>query len=190
MVLCGKVNKEIVNNINQLGCRAVGLSGKDGALMTAEKILVNDNGKMRDIGQVGTICGVNPLILRTLQEQGFIPVIAPVAVDEKGVTFNINADIAAGKIAGAVKAEKLILLTDVEGVKTGGSLRSTLTHQQAQEFIASGEISGGMIPKVTCCLDALSKGVGKTHIIDGRVEHAALLEIFTDAGIGTEIIAD
>ena len=189
MVLSGKVNKEIVNNINQLGCSAVGLSGKDGAFMTAEKIQVDDNGTMRDIGQVGTICEVNPRILQVLKEKDFIPVIAPVTVDSLGTTYNINADIVAGKISGALKAEKLILLTDVEGVKIEGKLTSTLTHDQAKKFIASGEISGGMIPKVNCCLDALNEGVGKTHIVDGRVEHAVLLEIFTDAGVGTEIIA-
>ena len=189
MVLSGKVNKEIVNNINQLGCYAVGLSGKDGAFMTAEKIQVDDNGTMRDIGQVGTICEVNPRILQVLKEKDFIPVIAPVTVDSLGATYNINADIVAGKISGALKAEKLILLTDVEGVKIEGKLTSTLTHDQAKKFIASGEISGGMIPKVNCCLDALNEGVGKTHIVDGRVEHAVLLEIFTDAGVGTEIVA-
>ncbi len=189
MVLSGKVNKNIVNSINRQGCHAVGLSGKDGGLMTAEKILVEENGKKRDIGQVGTVTSVNPELLQILREKNFIPVIAPVGVDVNGVTYNINADLAAGKIAEALKAEKFILLTDVEGVKIGGSLRSTLTAEETRNFIRSGEISGGMIPKVNCCLDALRAGVVKTHIVDGRVEHAVLLEIFTDAGIGTEIVA-
>ncbi|MDR3237306.1 MAG: acetylglutamate kinase [Spirochaetia bacterium] len=188
MVLSGKVNKEIVNNINQAGCRAAGLSGKDGLLMTAEKILVDDNGKMRDIGFVGTVINVNPLILQVLQNSDFIPVIAPVAVDKNGVTFNINADTASGKISEALQAEKLILLTDVEGIKIDGKLLSTVTKTSAEKYIAQGEISGGMIPKVNCCLEALKNGVGKTHIIDGRIEHAVLIEIFTDAGIGTEIV--
>ena len=189
MVLVGKVNKEIVNNINQVGGRAVGLSGKDGKLITAEKIFHDDNGMKKDIGLVGTIGKVNPAILETLEREDFIPVIAPIGVDKDGLTYNINADIAAGKISEALKAEKLMLLTDVEGVKIGGSLASTLTDREIPGLIASGEITGGMIPKVNCCLEALKNGVGKTHIIDGRVEHAVLLEIFTDAGIGTEIVS-
>jgi acetylglutamate kinase len=188
MVLVGKINKEIVNNINIIGGRAVGLSGKDGQLIAAKKIYHEENGKQVDIGLVGTVKKVNPLVLETLETKNFIPVIAPIGVDEQGLTYNINADIAAGKIAEALKAEKLILLTDVDGVKIRNALASTLTNSEVPQLIAEGEISGGMIPKVNCCLDALSKGVGKTHIIDGRVEHAVLLEIFTDAGIGTEII--
>lgn len=190
MVLSGVVNKGIVDNINRSGCRAVGLSGKDGRLMTAEKILVNHDGQMLDIGLVGTVTNVEPLILQTLREKDFIPVIAPVAVDKNGVTLNINADTAAGKISEALKAEKLILLTDVEGVKIGGHLISTMTKNEVEGYIAQGEITGGMIPKVKCCLGAIDNGVAKTHIIDGRVEHAVLLEIFTDAGIGTEIVKD
>ena len=188
MVLSGSLNKGIVNNINHSGCHAVGLSGKDGRLMTAEKMLVNHEGQMRDIGLVGTVVSVDPFILQTLREKDFIPVIAPVAVDKDGVTLNINADIAAGKISEALKAEKLILLTDVEGVKIDGALMSTMTKNEAEKYIAQGEITGGMIPKVKCCLDAIGNGVAKTHIIDGRVEHAVLLEIFTDVGIGTEIV--
>jgi acetylglutamate kinase len=189
MVLVGKVNKDIVNNINQVGGRAVGLSGKDGMLITAEKIYHVENGQKKDIGLVGTIKSVNPSILEALKRENFIPVIAPIGVDEKGLTYNINADIAAGKVAEALKAEKLILLTDVEGVKVKSGLASTLTDREIPGLITGGEITGGMIPKVNCCLEALKKGVGKTHIIDGRVEHAVLLEIFTDAGIGTEIIS-
>jgi len=188
MVLVGKVNKEIVNNINMVGGKAVGLSGKDGKLMTAEKIFHRDGTEQIDIGQVGTVKEVNPLILDTLDRESFIPVIAPIGVDENGQTYNINADIAAGKISEALKAEKLILLTDVEGVKVNDELASTLKNSEISGLIEDGTIQGGMIPKVNCCLDALSEGVHKTHIIDGRVEHAVLLEIFTDAGIGTEIV--
>ncbi len=188
MVLVGKVNKEIVHNINMVGGNAVGLSGKDGGLLTAEKIYHHLEGEQVDIGQVGTVKTVNPRIIDTLDKEKFIPVIAPVGFDEEGLTYNINADIAAGKIAEALNAEKLILLTDVEGVKVGDKLISSLKRGDVAEFIQKEEITGGMIPKVNCCLSAIANGVHKTHIIDGRVEHAVLLEIFTDAGIGTEII--
>ncbi len=188
MVLVGKVNKEIVNNINLVGGRGVGLSGKDGGLMTAKKIYHLDNGKELDIGLVGTVKEVNPKVIETLDSEKFIPVIAPIGADENGITYNINADIAAGKIAEALKAEKLILLTDVEGVKSGSGLLSTLRKDEALRLINSQEITGGMIPKVNCALEAIDGGVSKVHIIDGRVEHAVLLEIFTDAGIGTEIV--
>jgi len=188
MVLVGKVNKEIVNNINLHNGRAVGLSGKDGNLILAEKIYHDDNGKQVDIGQVGTIKKVNPDILETLDRDKFIPVIAPIGVDEKGITYNINADIAAGKIAEALCAEKFILLTDVQGVLVDDKLATSLKMREIYGLIKSEVISGGMIPKVNCCIDALNEGVHKTHIIDGRIEHAVLLEIFTDAGIGTEII--
>lgn len=188
MVLVGKINKEIVNNINMVGGKAVGLSGKDGALITAQKLSYNDLGEEIDIGQVGSIKSVNPQILETLDRDKFIPVIAPIGVDSSGMTYNINADIVAGKIAAALKTEKLILLTDIEGVIIGENLVSTLMKNEIPGLIAREEIKGGMIPKVKCCLDALSEGVKKTHIIDGRVEHAVLLEIFTDAGIGTEIV--
>ena len=188
MVLVGKVNKEIVNCINLAGGKAVGLSGKDGNLLIAEKMYHTVNGEKKDIGQVGTITKVNPLVIETLDREKFIPVIAPIGCDNNGITYNINADIAAGKLAEALKAEKLILLTDVEGVKIDGKLISTLRKDEVDNLIISNKISGGMIPKVNCCLGALKEGVGKTHIIDGRVEHAVLLEIFTDAGIGTEIV--
>jgi acetylglutamate kinase len=191
MVLTGSINKDIVSHINKNGGRAVGLSGKDGSLIMARKMLKkdkNDPSKTVDIGFVGEITSVNPQVINTLDSNQFIPVIAPVGFGEDGQTYNINADTAAGAIAGALKAEKLILLTDVEGVKDkSGSLLSTLTEPQVQRLIGSGDISGGMIPKVTCCCKALDEGVAKAHIIDGRVEHAVLLEIFTDIGIGTQI---
>lgn len=188
MVLVGRVNKEIVNSINLEGGRAVGLSGKDGSLMIARKLFHSDNGAEVDIGLVGEIAKVNPEILETLDRDRFIPVISPIAVDEKGLTYNINADIAAGKIAEALKAEKLILLTDIEGVMIDGQLCSTLFTDVIKQNIQNGQIKGGMIPKVNCCIEAVENGVHKTHIIDGRIEHAVLLEIFTDAGIGTEIV--
>jgi acetylglutamate kinase len=189
MVLVGRVNKEIVNSINLVGGKAVGISGKDGGLLVAERIYHREKGKEIDIGQVGTVKAVNPGVIDLLDRDKFIPVIAPVGCDESGMTYNINADIAAGKVAGALRAEKLILLTDVEGVIINDSLRSSIRCSEISEFIEANEITGGMIPKVSCCLSALEAGVNKAHIIDGRVEHAVLLEIFTDAGIGTEIVA-
>ena len=192
MVLVGKINKEIVGHINQNGGKAVGLSGKDGNLLMAEKIWLKDKNdplKKVDIGMVGEVKSVNPNVINTLDTDQFIPVIAPLGAGEDGETYNINADTAAGEIASALKAEKLILLTDVEGVKDkNDNLLSTLTEQETEKSIETGAISGGMIPKVNCCCKALDKGVGKAHIIDGRVEHAVLLEIFTDVGIGTQIV--
>ena len=192
MVLVGKINKEIVGHINQNGGKAVGLSGKDGNLLMAEKIWLkdkNDPSKKVDIGMVGEVKSVNPNVINTLDTAQFIPVIAPLGAGEDVETYNINADTAAGEIASALKAEKLILLTDVEGVKDkNDNLLSTLTEQETEKSIETGAISGGMIPKVNCCCKALDKGVGKAHIIDGRVEHAVLLEIFTDVGIGTQIV--
>jgi len=184
MVL-GKINKELVSSINTNGGRAVGLSGKDGSLIIAHKQEKN----AVDMGFVGEITKVNPRIITTLDTNQFIPVIAPIGIGEDGQTYNINADTVAGAIAGALAAEKLILLTDVEGVKDrNGSLVSSLTTAEAQHMIQSGDISGGMIPKVTCCIKSLAQGVAKAHIIDGRIEHAVLLEIFTDIGVGTQII--
>ncbi len=189
MVLVGKINNNIVNNINFMGGKAVGLSGKDGRLITAEKMYhVTAAGEKVDIGLVGSVRAINPAVLETLDRDRFIPVIAPVGVDEEGATYNINADLAAGKIAEALNAEKLILLTDVEGVLLEGKLASTLKTKQVASHIEKGTITGGMIPKVNCCIEAVAGGVGKAHIIDGRVEHAVLLEIFTQAGIGTEIV--
>ena len=194
MVLVGKVNKEIVALINQQGGKAVGLSGKDGRLITAKKLkLMKSRGKgekpeVIDIGMVGEVKAINPGVIEALEKENFIPIIAPVGVGEEGETYNINADLVAGKIASALKAEKLILLTDVEGVMDEKHrLIPTLDVKQAKRLIAKKVISSGMIPKVNCCLDALEEGVAKTHIIDGRTEHAILLEIFTDVGIGTQI---
>ena len=194
MVLVGKVNKEIVSLINQQGGRAVGLGGKDGGLITGKKKMLKKKEskdqppEIIDIGSVGDVESINPEIIDTLDASGFIPVIAPVAVGKDGETYNINADLVAGKIAEALSAEKLVLLTDTEGVKdASGELISSLSKKGVQGMIDSGVIKEGMIPKVQCCLEALDYGVTKTHIIDGRVEHAVLLEIFTDKGIGTEI---
>ena len=194
MVLVGKINKEIVNSINQHGGMAVGLSGKDGGLILAQKmsVAVSTNGEapeIVDIGMVGEIVGIDPTVINSLDENKFIPVIAPVGVGKKGETYNINADLVAGQIAEALRAEKLILLTDVEGVKDkNAKLLSTLKTNQARKLIEDGVVAEGMIPKVECCIEALKGGVGKTHIIDGRVKHAILLEIFTEAGVGTEVV--
>ncbi len=195
MVLAGSVNKEIVNLINQNGGKAVGLSGKDGRLITARKMKylkkreADQPPEIIDIGMVGEITSIETEVLETLVERGFIPVIAPVGAGEQGETYNINADLVAGSIASALKARKLILLTDTEGVlDADGKLISSMTTSEARALMDEGVIKGGMIPKVNCCLEALSRGVRKAHIIDGRKEHAILLEIFTKGGIGTELI--
>ena len=195
MVPVGNVNKEIVNLINRHGGRAVGLSGKDGKLITAKKMKYvrkksgDQPPEIIDMGMVGEIVSVDTKILTALIEKEFIPVIAPVGGGKEGETYNINADLVAGHIASALEARKLILLTDTEGVLDAeGHLVSTLTTEEAQKLIADGTIKGGMIPKVTCCLEAVSRGVKKAHIIDGRMEHAILLEIFTRGGVGTEIV--
>jgi acetylglutamate kinase len=194
MVLVGKVNKEMVSLINQQGGKAVGLSGKDGRLITAKKLkLTRGRGKGKppeviDIGMVGEVKTINPGVIDSLERENFIPVIAPIGVGEEGETYNINADLVAGKVASALKAEKLILLTDVEGVlNEKKQLIPSLDAKQAKRMITQKVISSGMIPKVICCLDALEEGVTKTHIIDGRMDHAILLELFTDVGIGTQI---
>lgn len=195
MVLMGKVNKEIVNLINRNKGSAVGLSGKDGALITAKKMkYMKHKGNKQppeiiDIGLVGEIVSVNSSILETLTRDGFIPVIAPVGADKEGQTYNINADIVAGYIASAIKARKLILLTDTKGIfDKDGNLISSLTLDEAKKLISDGTVSGGMIPKLRCCIKALEGGVKKAHIIDGREEHAILLEVFTKGGIGTEVL--
>ena len=195
MVLGGKVNKEIVSLINQRGGNAVGITGKDGDMILAKRYKrvkhspEMDRPEIIDLGLVGEITKVNPRILETLDQNEFIPVIAPIAKGEKGETLNINADFVAEKIASALKAEKLILMTDTEGVKNkAGKLQSGLTQKQASDLIRSKVIRDGMLPKVNCCLGALKSGVHKTHIIDGRVRHALLLEIFTEEGIGTQIV--
>jgi acetylglutamate kinase len=194
MVLGGKVNQEIVANINRHGGRAVGLTGKDGGLFTARKLEMTKvnpetlTPEIIDIGMVGEVDQVDPQIIEALENNNFIPVIAPVGIGADGCSYNINADLVAGRLAGALKAEKLILLTDVEGVKAkNGQLISTIDIRQIAKLIEDGTISGGMIPKVSCCLDAVREGVAKTHIIDGRLEHACLLEIFTDKGVGTAV---
>ncbi len=184
MVL-GKTNKEIVALINRHGGRAVGLSGKDGGLIQAKKLTFSGG---QDLGLVGEVERVNEGVIETLERGGFIPVIAPVGVGKGGETYNINADLVAGKVAEALGAEKLILLTDVPGVLgPDGSLLSSLSLAEAEGLLREGIAQGGMIPKIRCCLDALKGGVKKAHIIDGRIEHALILEVFTDAGVGTEI---
>ena len=194
MVLVGKLNKEIVSLINRHGGMAVGLSGKDASLIRARKmsLTVSNNGEppeIIDLGMVGEIVGINPTVINSLDENKFIPVIAPVGAGDHGETYNINADLVAGQIAEALGAEKLLLLTDVEGVKDkNGRLLPTLKINQAHKLIQDGVVAEGMIPKVECCIEALKGGVGKTHIIDGRVKHAVLLEIFTEEGVGTEVV--
>lgn len=194
MVLVGKVNKEIVAQIIQQGGRAVGLSGKDAGLLLSKKLhLVRPNVEDKppeiiDMGMVGEVVAVNPEIIRTLETGGFIPVIAPVGGGESGETYNINADWVASKVAVALNAIKLILLTDVEGVMDkNGSLISSVNAGTMKEMLEEGTISGGMIPKIRCSLEALQNGVNRVHIIDGRKAHAVLLELFTDKGIGTEV---
>ncbi len=195
MVLAGKINKEIVNLINQAGGRAVGLSGKDGQLLRAQKLEYykpreDEPPEIIDIGLVGEVTRVNTDLIRALQSQHFIPVIAPVGAGEGGETYNINADSVAGAVAGALAAAKLILLTDVPGVLDAeGRLISSLSRRQAVELLEAGVAKGGMIPKLKCCLEALEEGVAKAHILDGRIPHVLLLEIFTDSGVGTEIVA-
>jgi acetylglutamate kinase len=190
MVL-GRVNQEIVGLINQNGGNAIGLSGKDGHLLKAKKLQQSKKtgaARTPDIGMVGEVETVNPAAIEVLDSNRFIPIISPIGAGEKGQTYNINADLVAGKIASALKAEKLILLTDVKGVlNQKDQLLSTLESRTAERLIKEKAIRGGMIPKVQCCLQALREGVTKTHIIDGRVKHAILLEIFTDRGIGTQI---
>lgn len=194
MVLVGQVNKEVVGLINRHGGRAVGLCGKDGELLLSKKLLQEvqgENGQSEalDLGFVGDVVSVNRELIETLERARFIPVIAPVGVGLDGQSYNINADVVAGRVAAALGAEKLILLTDVRGVNDkSGQLQTSIPVAQMQELIADGTIAGGMIPKVECCAEALAGGVKKAHIIDGRVEHAVLLEIFTDTGIGTEIV--
>ena len=195
MVLVGKVNKEIVSLLSSEGGRAVGLSGKDGRLIEAEKMVIEkrtadvDRPEIIDIGMVGKVTKINKEILETIDKDNFIPVIAPVGVGSKGETYNINADTVAGEIAAALKAEKLVLLTDERGIlDSNKDLLPHLDEKRVEELIESGVIEGGMLPKVKSCFKALESGVKKTHIIDGRVKHSVLLEIFTDKGIGTEIV--
>ena len=191
MVLGGQVNAEIVNLINQHGGRAVGLTGKDGGLIRAKKMLVRANGdsdEKIDIGQVGEVDTIDPEIVHHLLTHDFIPVIAPLGVGKKGETYNINADLVAGKMAEILKAEKLIVLTNTPGVlDKNGNLLTGLSSKKVDELFANGTISGGMLPKISSALDAVKNGVNTCHIIDGRVEHALLLEVLTDEGVGTLI---
>jgi acetylglutamate kinase len=186
MVLGGKLNREIVELIQQAGGRAVGYTGSDGGLLRVRKKLIDG----QDLGRVGEVIAVDPSVVRAATEAGFIPVIAPIGVDARGVSFNVNADEAAGAVAAELQAEKLMLLTDVEGVlDSKNQLISELSVEQCHQLIADGTIKGGMIPKMECCIQALSGNVACTHIVDGRVVHAILLEIFSDdAGIGTLLV--
>jgi len=194
MVLAGKLNGEIVNRINHAGGHAVGLSGKDGGLIAARKMGINDSAKgvSADIGFVGEVEEIRPGIISLLAENQFIPVISPLGVDETGQTFNINADSVAAEIAASLRAAKLILITDVKGIyrEPGdeSSILPTICVSEVEDLIKSGVITGGMIPKVRGCVKAIMAGVSKTHILDGSVPHSLLLELFTDRGIGTQII--
>lgn len=194
MVLGGLVNKEIVNLINRHGGRAVGLTGKDGDLIRARKLLLRRDApelaepEIIDIGHVGEVESIDPAILHRLVESDFIPVIAPIGVGEDGRSYNINADLVAGKIAEVLKAEKLLLLTNTPGILDGaGALIGELEVARVRELIAEGVIAGGMLPKVRCALEAVQSGVRTAHILDGRVAHAVMLDLFTDEGVGTLI---
>ena len=194
MVLGGLVNKQIVSLLNKNGGKAIGITGKDGDFIHCRKLTISrQTAEMQapeiiDIGQVGEVISVNPAVINMMLSSDFIPVIAPIGTDANGGTYNINADIVAGKVAALLNAEKLILLTNITGVKNNeGSVVPTLTLDEVNNMIADGTIHGGMLPKIACALDAMSAGVNSVQIIDGRVPHATLLEIFTDKGIGTQI---
>ena len=193
MVLGGKVNKEIVNLINQQGGKAVGLTGQDGNFIHAEKLMMedmHDASKMIDVGQVGAITGIDPSIINFLDTDDFIPVVAPIGVGKDGETYNINADVVAGKLAEVLHAEKLVLLTNTSGVlDKDRKLLTGLTPKEIDVMVADGTLSGGMLPKISSALEAARSGVESVHIIDGRVEHALLLEVLTDEGVGTLIKA-
>ena len=194
MVLGGKVNKDIVSQINKEGGKAVGLSGKDGELIRAKKLHIvyqEDEKKPPEIidpGLVGQVTQINPNIINTLSQQGFIPIIAPVGTGDSGETYNINADLVASSMAAALSAKRLVFLTDVEGVlNISGELISSIDLKTVEQMIKEKTISGGMIPKIECALEALKSGIEKVHIINGKKRHALLLELFTDKGIGTEV---
>ncbi len=196
MVLGGKVNKSIVAGINREGGNAVGLTGKDGGLILAEKMHIvhredeNTPPEIIDPGLVGKVTRIRPGIVNTLIKQDFIPVIAPVGAGESGETFNINADLVAAKVAGALSARRVVFLTDVDGVlDSDGNLVSSVSADEINGMIEKGTVSGGMIPKIECACKALEEGVGKVHIVNGKKRHALLLELFTDKGIGTEVVA-
>lgn len=184
MILGGTINQEIVGLVQQGGGQAIGLTGRDGGLLRVRRKLVDGH----DLGRVGDPAEVDPAVVNAVADAGFVPVISPIGVDADGITCNVNADEAAGAVAAALRAEKLILLTDVEGVKDReGRVLRQLTVSDVAKHLEEGAISGGMIPKVECCVNALKGGVARTHIVDGRMRHAVLLEIFTDAGVGTLI---
>jgi acetylglutamate kinase len=183
MVLVGLINKDFVRRININGGRAVGISGIDAELIKVNKY------KYEDLGFVGEVANVNSSFIKNILNHGYLPVIAPIGVDENGTIYNVNADIAAGSIAGAIDASKLVYMTDTQGVKINSNFVSHLTRSEVENYIKNGTINGGMIPKVKSALDALEAGVQKIHIIDGRTPHALLLEIFTKEGIGTEIVS-
>lgn len=195
MVLGGTVNKQIVNLINHNGGKAIGLTGKDGQLIHAKKLFVQNDAspemqapEIIDIGHVGEVAKINVEVINMLLSSNFIPVIAPIGVGEDGASYNINADLVAGKIAEVLQAEKLVLLTNVSGLQNkSGEVMTGLTTQTVDEMIADGTIYGGMLPKIRCALDAVKSGVASAHIIDGRIAHAVLLEVFTDQGVGTLI---
>ncbi|MDN5752440.1 MAG: acetylglutamate kinase [Nitrosospira sp.] len=194
MVLGGLVNKDIVNLVNRHGGHAVGLTGKDGGFIRAKKMRMPDKekiGEWIDIGQVGEIESIDPALIALLETRDFIPVIAPIGVGKDGESYNINADLVAGRLASVLRAEKLILLTNTPGVlDRNGNLLTGLTAERVDELFADGTISGGMMPKIGSALDAVKSGVKSCHIIDGRVEHGLLLEVLTDKGVGTLIEAD
>lgn len=194
MVLGGSVNKEIVSSISRNGGKAIGVSGKDGRLIRAQRMQVTrhspglDAAEIIDIGQVGEVRQIDREILDVILDSDFIPVIAPIGADDEGNTYNINADLVAGKIAQVMQAEKLMLLTNVEGLlDASGTVLTGLSTAKVDELIADGTVHGGMLPKIGCALDAVKSGVASAHIVDGRVPHAVLLEIFTDEGMGTKI---
>jgi acetylglutamate kinase len=184
MVLAGQINKEIVNLVNTNGGNAIGLCGVDNMLLRARKLVTEG----KDLGLVGEIASVNTPFLGLLLQNGMMPVIAPIGVGEGGQLYNINADLAAGAVAAALKAEKLVYLSDTEGIMVKEKLVSSMTKKEADAYIDRGDIFGGMIPKVTSAFDTLEAGVNKVHIIDGRIKHSLLLEIFTDEGIGTQMV--
>jgi acetylglutamate kinase len=194
MVLGGLVNKQIVSLLNKNGGKAVGITGKDGDFLNCRKLTITRQTpemqapEIIDIGHVGEVVGINPAVLEMMLKSDFIPVIAPIGTDATGQSYNINADIVAGKVAALLNAEKLILLTNIAGVQDrSGSVQATMTMDEINAMIADGTIHGGMLPKIGCALDAMSAGVNSVQIIDGRVPHAVLLEVFTDKGIGTQI---
>jgi acetylglutamate kinase len=191
MVLGGQVNKQIVSLINSHGGRAVGLTGKDGGLINARKMkLVSDGSEKQDLGQVGEVDTIDPAVVKMLDDDDFIPVIAPIGVGKDGTSYNINADLVAGKLAAVLGAEKLLLLTNTPGVlDLEGKLLTGITARETDSLIERGIIHGGMLPKVNCALDAVKSGVKTSQIIDGRVRHSVLLELLTDTGVGTLIRA-